>query len=104
MNVKTILNLEAAAAELRVMVAEGKAQAARTDADQICRLSDDAIAAYEKAANEIKTLTARFPDYTIAKVQARFDELMAKLPTVEWGTDAAKDLMEELGTCRQLLN
>jgi hypothetical protein len=35
------------------MVDHGKQQAARPDADQICRLSDAAIQRYENAANAI---------------------------------------------------
>jgi hypothetical protein len=39
--------------KLKEMVDHGKQQAARPDADQICRLSDAAIQRYENAANAI---------------------------------------------------
>lgn len=38
---------------LKELVEHGKKQAARPDADQICRLSDAAIQRYENAANAI---------------------------------------------------
>lgn len=63
MNIQTIINLQVASRELKELVAHGKEKAARPDADQICRLGDEAIAQYEATAKAIDALTERFPDY-----------------------------------------
>ena len=56
-----IQNLVDSSDELKVMIQHGKEQAARSDADSICRLSDEAIAEYEAVTSAIDELTSRFP-------------------------------------------
>jgi hypothetical protein len=63
MMIQTIIDLRKASLELHKMVEHGKAQAARPDADKICRLGDETIAQYEATAKAIDALTERFPDY-----------------------------------------
>lgn len=63
MMIQTIIDLRNASQELHKMVEHGKAQAARPDADKICRLGDEAIAQYEATAKAIDDLTERFPNY-----------------------------------------
>ena len=64
MNIQTIIHLRAASLELHQTVEHAKQQAARPDADQICRLGDEAIAQYEATAMAIDAFTERFADYS----------------------------------------
>lgn len=64
MQIQTIIDLRRASQELRKMVEHGKKQAARPDADKICRIGDETIAKYEETATAIDSLTEDFPDYT----------------------------------------
>lgn len=68
MRTALITELDRSSIELREMVKSGKAQAARPDAHKICRLSDQAIAEYERLANEIDKLTSRFPEYKVGNM------------------------------------
>lgn len=65
MNTNTLLNLALASQELKQMASHGREQAARPDAQTICRLGDDAIKQYQETSESIDKLLDRFKGIVI---------------------------------------